>query len=147
MEIKDLLSKNNTLFLDTSVFIYYIEKNNKYFDIVNQIFSTQNQNIKFITSTITLLEVLTQPLKLGNHDLAKQYSDIILHSANILVLPVDSEIAFKSAQLRAKYNFIKTPDSIQLAISEISKSNIFITNDTKLKNITEISITLLDELV
>ena len=76
--------------------------------------------------------------------MAGKYKEILLHSDNLLIVPVSSAIADKAAELRARYG-IRTPDAIQIATALQGGSSIFLTNDRNLKKIHEIEvITLYD---
>lgn len=58
--------------IDTAPIIYFIEKNTKYLNILRPVFvEIDSGNIEAITSTITLLEVLVHPLRIGNESLAE----------------------------------------------------------------------------
>jgi predicted nucleic acid-binding protein len=130
--------------LDTAPLIYFIEEGN-YFDLVSLFFETLSEgNLRAVTSTITLLEVLVQPYRCGNKDLAEKYREILLYSDNLLTFPVSNEIADKAAELRAKYK-IRTPDAVQVATALHGEASIYLTNDKSLKKIQEIDmITLFD---
>ena len=97
------------------------------------------RQLKTITSIITLLEVLVQPYHHEDEILAGKYKEILLHSDNLLIVPVSSAIADKAAELRARYG-IRTPDAIQIATALQGGSSIFLTNDRNLKKIHEIEI-------
>ena len=142
--INKLLNKN--VGVDTSLFIYLIEENNKYSEVINEFFSkNSNGYFKINTSVITLLEVLVLPYKLGREDLAQEYESILNNSVNIKLVEIDHDIAKLSAQLRAKYN-LRTPDSLQIASSIYSDSDYFITNDKRLKIVKDIKILLIEDL-
>lgn len=130
--------------LDTAPLIYFIEEDS-YFDLVSLFFETLSEgNLRAVTSTITLLEVLVQPYRCGDKDLAEKYREILLYSDNLLTFPVSNEIADKAAELRAKYK-IRTPDAIQVATALHGEASIYLTNDKNLKKIQEIDIiTLFD---
>ena len=50
--------------IDTAPFIYFIEKNSVYLDILKPVFlEIDKGGIRAITSTVTLLEVLVQPFR------------------------------------------------------------------------------------
>ncbi|MBP0030905.1 MAG: type II toxin-antitoxin system VapC family toxin [Roseofilum sp. Guam] len=66
---------------------------------------------QFVTSTLTLTEVLVHPLRLGNRELAQQYREIILNQEHLITVPVSPENAELAAQLRATKN-LRTPDAI-----------------------------------
>ena len=53
---------------------------------------------------------------------------------NLSIIDVDYKIADIASRLRANYN-IKTPDAIILATGISMNVNYFITNDIKLKNV------------
>ncbi len=142
--INKLLNKN--VGVDTSLFIYLIEENNKYSEVINEFFSkNSNGYFKINTSVITLLEVLVLPYKLGREDLAQEYESILNNSVNIKLVEIDHDIAKLSAKLRAKYN-LRTPDSLQIASSIYSDSDYFITNDKRLKIVKDIKILLIEDL-
>lgn len=144
------IENSSIIAVDTTVFIYYIEKNEKYFDILNSIFKKCNSKenpLKLVTSMITLIEVLTKPLKEGRKDLVTQYQNILLSSSNVFVHIIDTHIAKISAELRAKYNLLRIPDTIQIATAIHTEADYFIGNDKRLKNISEIRNLLLDELL
>ncbi len=76
MVIQDFSSK--TVFLDTAPLIYFIEGHSQYQDILSKLFDFNDKGgFSFITSTITLLEVLVKPLKDGNANIAEQYKEIL----------------------------------------------------------------------
>lgn len=138
--------RNKIIFLDTAPLIYFIEGNSQYQHHLKQIFEANDRgDFAFITSSITLLEVLVKPLKEGQSELANQYKRILTTAAGIRILDVTNDLAVLAAELRAKYN-IRTPDAIQIAAAIENKADYFLTNDKQLKSITEISSIILPEL-
>ena len=133
-----------TIGLDTAPLIYFIEEDN-YFDVVSLFFEALSKGrLRVVTSTITLLEVLVQPYRRGEKDLAEKYRKILMYSENLLMFPVSNEIADKAAKLRAKYG-IRTPDAIQISTALYGKATTFLTNDRDLKKVQEIEVlTLVD---
>ena len=135
----------NTRFLDTAPLIYYIEGGSKHQPILDQLFRLNSRaKFTFVTSTITLLEVLVKPLRDGKSDIAQQYRDILTMAMWNEMHDITSDIAEVAAKLRAKYGF-RTPDAIQIATGIATKSNYFLTNDAKLKQVTEINVVTLEE--
>jgi predicted nucleic acid-binding protein len=102
--------------LDTAVFIYHFEKNERYFDLASEIFSRLDQDESFeaVTSIVTLLEVCVKPLREGRKDLADRYAEKLLHDEKLTTWVIDESVAREAAGLRAKYG-VRTPDAIQLA--------------------------------
>lgn len=133
--------------LDTAPLIYFIEQNAAYLEIVRAFFQAMNRGeFQVVTSTLTLTEVLVQPLRVGNTALANQYRDIILDQENLTVLPISTEIAEIAAQLRANQNF-RTPDAIQIATSLQAGATYFLTNDARLTDVPNLEILILNNLL
>ncbi len=144
MVIEEFSSK--IVFLDSAPLIYFIEGHSKYQEILYKLFDFNDKGgFSFITSSITILEVLVKPLREGKAAIAKQYRDILTKAPGIEILDVTPVIAEIAAQLRAKYN-LKTPDAIQLATSIDGEAGFFLTNDSRLKSINEINVVMIDEL-
>lgn len=69
MGLKDKL-QGSTTFIDTAPLIYFIEGHSDYQSILSEIFNANDKgDIQFITSTLTLMEVLVQPLRLKRKEL------------------------------------------------------------------------------
>lgn len=146
------LRNYNCISLDSAPFIYFIEEDPKYISVVEQIFSEISYgNIAGVSSYLSLLEVLIKPIKEGARDIATQYRDLMLNNAFLKLLPLDDKVAETAAELRAKYDGngfkLKTPDAIQIATAILSEADIFLTNDSRLKNVKEINVVVLSELI
>lgn len=64
MVIQDFASK--TVFLDTAPLIYFIEGHSVYQPILSSLFELNDKGgFSFVTSSVTLLEVLVKPLREG----------------------------------------------------------------------------------
>jgi predicted nucleic acid-binding protein len=139
------LLKGKSVFLDTAPIIYFIEKNSRYLDIVRPVMTMiDSGETTGYSSTISLLEVLVQPLRNGNRKLAQQYRSILLSSKGLTTCEISHAISEKAAQLRATHT-LRTPDALQLASAIILSSNFFLTNDSALKSVKEIKVIVLDD--
>ncbi|MFS2189317.1 type II toxin-antitoxin system VapC family toxin [Mucilaginibacter sp. Mucisp84] len=128
------------IFLDTAPLIYFIEGHSTYQEKLIEYFSANdNGEFAFITSSITLLEVLVKPIKDRKTKLVSQYKNILLNAEGIQIFGISNEVAEKAAELRAKYN-LRTPDALQIASALIHEADYFFTNDHRLNSVTEISI-------
>ena len=131
---------NKTVFIDTTPLIYFIEGHSRFQDQLLKVFQANNNGeIHFQTSTLTLLEVLVQPLRHNRLDLVEKYEEILNNSPNFDIYQIDFFTSKKAAELRAAYN-LKTPDAIQLATSILKKADYFFTNDKKLKQVKEVEV-------
>jgi predicted nucleic acid-binding protein len=144
MELKQF--SNQTIFIDTSPLIYYIEENPQYLRFLRRFFlANEEYGYFFISSVITLMEVLVLPLRYKENELVQKYETILTNSKAIKLIAIDDEIAKVSARLRAEYS-LKTPDAIQLATAVVYSADTFLTNDKRLKTVKEINVVTLDEL-
>lgn len=132
--------------LDTAPLIYLVEENSTYLDIVHPFFVAMDQGeFNVVTSTVTLLEVLVHPLRLGKTNLAQQYRDILLNAENLMVLSLSQDIAEGAARLRALYD-IRTPDAIQMATAICARAFCLLTNDARLPPSPQLDMLILDDL-
>lgn len=146
------LEEYNRIYIDSPPFIYFIERSLKYLPVVKRIFSEISYgNIWGISSYLTLIEVLVIPIKKGAIEIASGYKEFMLNSSFIKMIPLDDKVAETAAELRAKYDGngfkLKTPDAIQIATAILSEADIFLTNDSRLKNVKEINVVVLSELI
>lgn len=137
MVITELTGKK--VFLDTAPLIYFIEGHTVYQPLLANIFSLNDQKaFTFITSYITLLEVLVKPLQSGHHQLVNQYRHILTTAPGMELYEIDKNIAMLAARLRADFN-LRTPDALQIATAIENKADYFLTNDNRLKSVTGIT--------
>ena len=144
MELVDKL-RGKIICIDTAPFIYFIEKDPKYLNIVRPIFAEIDAgNIEALTSTITLLEVLVLPFKTVNESLAEEYREILLHAEGLTTYEIVHEVSELAAKLRAKYT-IRAPDAIQMAVGILYGADTFLTNDSGLKKVKDIKVVTLED--
>lgn len=136
-----------TVFLDTSPLIYLVEVKEPYYSIMVAISSKlKSREIQAVTSPITLAECLIYPIKMKDLELIRKFRTVILRGGGIKFYGINSKVGELSAQLRNKYN-LQLPDALQIALAIQSECAIFLTNDTQLKRVTEISVVCLDDLL
>ena len=132
--------------VDTAPLIYFIEENADYIDAVRPFFEALDRgDLRVVTSTITLLEVLIHPLRQGNRELAQQYEDILLNTDGLSTISLSPEIAEIAAQLRAQHN-LRTPDAVQIATAISAGATYFLTNDSTLPDLPDLKMLVLDNL-
>ncbi|CAN5802627.1 PIN domain-containing protein [soil metagenome] len=146
MKLDDAFLNVDLIGLDTSPFIYFVEQNQLYVDVMREIFRRiTNSEFQAASSVISLTEVLVQPLRQGNQKLADDYRDLLFNGVNFQLFPITSKIAETAAELRDKYN-LRTPDALQIATALENGGDAFLCNDNGLKRVTEIQILILDEI-
>lgn len=121
--------------LDTVIFIYFMEENEKYSQLVEPIFEEIDKGrLKAVTSGITLLETLVVPLRVKDDELANQYLYLLKGSQGLKMLDLDCRLLHQAAFLRATWG-VKTPDALQLSAALLTNCSAFITNDRRMPNL------------
>lgn len=101
--------------------------------------SIESGRLRAVLSPITLAEVLAGPLAQGNETLANRYYQTLTDHARRRLHPMDSDVAFSAARMRARYG-LKLPAASQIATAIHSGSAALITHDRDFRNVTEIKI-------
>ncbi len=132
-----------SLYLDTSLYIYYFENHHTHAETVEKILTTAlEKNQTLIASTLILTELLVAPLRDNNQQLIDVYNKLPLLLPNFDMRPITVDIATYAARLRAIYH-VTTPDALHLATAILSNVTHFFTNDKKLTKISEITVVTL----
>ena len=132
--------------LDTAPLIYCMEQNPNYLEMMRLFFrSFDRSDLRMVTSTVTLVEVLVHPLRQGNRILAQEYREILLNQESLTVVELTPDIAETAAQLRASYN-LRSPASIQMATAICEGASFFLTNDARLSSLAGLTVLVLDNL-
>ena len=128
------------IYFDTSPFIYLLEKNPEYYDLVKQFFlDCYNDENELYTSTVTIEEYCIIPYRNSNQKIISDFYKLI-KDMDIKIIDVDSEVADRAARIRAEYKSFKGMDSLQLATACETECEVFLTNDKQLRQFTEIHI-------
>ena len=132
--------------LDSSLFIYLLENNPDFADQAERILSQVEQGMyRGIFANVGVIEVLTGAKKKHNLVLAAYYRYYLRTLPHLTTVNLNASIIELASDLRATYN-IATPDAIHVATAIDQKADTFITNDAKLKKITEIEVKTLKDL-
>ncbi|HSF39642.1 MAG TPA: PIN domain-containing protein, partial [Thermoanaerobaculia bacterium] len=121
--------------LDSSIFIYYIEENPLYLPLVDPIFDAIIEGrLTAVTSSLTLLETLVVPLRIGNEVLARQYERFLRRSRGLRLVPINLALLRAAAHVRAATR-VKTPDALQITSALSAGCPVFITNDQRIPSL------------
>ena len=145
IKVETALKGVSKLFLDTAPVIYFVEINPNYMQVVESIFDKIENGLASITSPITLAECLVVPYRLGLTQLQQDFTDLIVDTNNITFTSIDDAIAKGAADIRARYN-LSLSDALQISAAINAGCDTFLSNDAKLKHLTELRILVIDEL-
>ncbi len=135
------------VFIDSVSFIYLVENHPEYSDRVSD-FLIEEFSIKentLITSVITISEFSIKPIRENDFKLLVDFQETVEHF-HVTILDINQAVAHQAAKLRAKYHSLKTVDALQLASAIFYGCKRFLTNDTRLKSVSEIDIILIKNL-
>jgi predicted nucleic acid-binding protein len=100
-----------------------------------------------MTSVLTMHEVLVKPLRVGHHDIADKYREVLTNSANVTLHAIDLSICGIAASLRAKYKWLRAPDALQIGTAIGLGAPIIVTNDQRWSQVTEVGVLVLRDLI
>jgi len=133
--------------LDTSPFVYWLEENQKYFDVSKRIFDlVEERKTKVVTSTLTLTEALVLPYRMKDWQRVYRIHAVLATYPHLEWLPPTVDIARRAAQVRAEFN-LRTPDAIHAATALMNGATAFITNDPIFRRVPSLGVLLLDEML
>ncbi len=139
------LARHKLVGIDTSPFIYHLQKNPEYSNLTVRLFEeVEKGSLKAVTSVLTLMEVLVKPKQAGDRQAVEDYRFVLKTFPNLALKPIDEACAERASDLRATYG-VKAPDALQVATALSSRASGFVTNDERLKKIRELDVMVLAE--
>jgi len=137
------------VFIDTSPFIYFIEKdsnNPQYYEKIKGFLKDGYDNDKkFVSSVITMEEYFVFPYRNKEYSYIDMFNRLV-ETTEMEIVEIGQEVAKKAAQIRAEYRGFKAMDALQLAVACLSGCDLFLTNDKQLKQFKEIRCITIEEL-
>lgn len=138
------LSGQHKIFLDTMCFIYHTANHPDYSPLTESLFHhIQTGSIAGYTSQISVIECFSLPEKKQDQLVITAYENLFQQFPNLSIVPLGWEVARTASKLRSKYTNLRTPDAIQIATALWHEADLFLTNDQKLRQITELPVLIL----
>lgn len=133
--------------LDSMVLIYFLEDIAPYAALCETILEAAAAGVfSAVITPITQAELLVKPLKDNREDIANQYRAALSAIPNVRVIGMDPHLGFVAGALRAKYG-LPLPDMFQVAQALRSPRPLLLTNDKALRQVAEVQIIMLDDLL
>ncbi len=123
------------LYLDANIFIQMFEGAGPVTDALFDLFDRCNPTKKsfMATSELTFAETIIDPYRKRNEALIQLYDNWTLSNAIMEVGPVNRDVLYAAAVLRADYGSLKLPDAVHLATAMLFRCSHFLTSDRRLK--------------
>ena len=142
---EDFFKTHRKVYLDTSVFIYFVERHPRYFDFCDPLFrDIEKGRLDAATSTLALMEILVQPYRQKKEELVLKFYSLFTTYPHLRWIQLTIAISDLAAKLRAAHNF-KTPDAIQIASAISCGATGFVCNDKAFRRVKDIECLILDD--
>jgi predicted nucleic acid-binding protein len=144
-KLLEFLRRHPVIGLDTSIFIYHLEDHPRYGPVTADLLTAlENGVFQGVTSYLTLMEILVKPKAEGNLEAIRDYEFFLTTFPNLSFVSMGLEVARRAADLRGGYR-LRPPDAIQLAAALVHGATAFLTNDKKLKLVSDLKVLILDD--
>lgn len=146
IKVADAFQTLTKVFLDTAPVVYYIEATPGFFAVVDAVFARLDRDLfQAVVSPVTLAECLVLPRRLGQLEIEQAFINFLTHTKGIECVVLDAAVGQLAADLRVRHN-LKLPDSLQVATAISVGCDGFLTNDVRLRQVTELQVLVLGEL-
>ena len=133
--LQQRLAAHQLIGLDTTIFIYHFEANQKYLPLTQSILKfVESGQSQGVISTLVVMELTVHPWRINRGDIARQYEALLINFPNLKLVDVTREVARQAAQLRARYN-LRPADALQVGTAIISGATVWVSNDKPLKRL------------
>lgn len=143
-----IIPKGSRVLLDTVAMIYFLEENQRYSRKAEKIFGRiESGELQGVMANLVFAELLVPLYRSGDPQAAAGLTNRLINFRNLEVITLTTEISREAARLRADYG-LRTPDAIHGATAIINQATGILTNDKRLKALTQegLSIWLFDTL-
>jgi predicted nucleic acid-binding protein len=142
-----LLRDHERMGLDTSIFIYHLERHARYFPLTQELLSgVEAGKWTAVASTMALMELTVRPWQLERPDVARAYEDALTQFPHLTLADVTRDVARRAAQLRAQHS-LRPADALHVATALAHDATLFVTNDRDFARLDIPHIVLLSDFV
>jgi predicted nucleic acid-binding protein len=130
--------------LDTMIWIYETEGHPAFGPVAHPFFAQRLAlgNNRAGSSLLTLGELLVQPLIAGQLSLIHRYRQQFTAAPNFTAWDITRDVVEQAAELRAKYR-LKMLDALHLASAVMNRADLFLSNESAFRKVTEIKVLVL----
>lgn len=138
------LSQINKIGLDVNIILYYLHQDKSFGKQSLKLLTATETKTKII-SALVYTEAFVYVFEDDDESLVKKQLKALESIPKLQIIVPTKQICLTAAQLRAAYK-LKTPDAIHLATAIDSGCDAFITNDSNLKKVQEITVLTLRDI-
>lgn len=145
--LRAFLRRHRKIALDTSIFIYQLEANERYLPLTDCVFTwLERPGLRAVTSTITMTELLVQPYRESDEQQVDEFYGLLSTYPNLDWIAPNLEMADLAARLRAVHR-LRTPDALQAATGLYAGATALISNDSIFERVEGFEALTLDHLL
>jgi predicted nucleic acid-binding protein len=134
------------VYVDTNIFIYFLERNERYFDRVVPFFQLFNDGSSIAyTGDAIVAETLYKPYQLDDSERVSEFKEFFANDEFITVLPHTKKVFELAAELAPKRN-MRLIDALHYATAAISGCKFLLTNDRGFASVESLEVIHLDDL-
>jgi predicted nucleic acid-binding protein len=130
-KIKELCTRiqGQRVYVDTNIFVYFLERNVRYFDLVVPFFQQFDAGLSFaFTGDATLAQTLYKPYQLDDAVRVSEIKSFFANEELLTVLPHTTKVFELAGELAAK-RAMKLIDALHYATAVLAGCKFLITND------------------
>jgi predicted nucleic acid-binding protein len=122
------------VYLDTNILIHLSEGSKERQEAISKALAPfEAAGAQFVTSELTLTEVMVLPIRSGNEKQISIYEQ--LFQDFVRLVPITRETLLLAAQARAHSPALRTPDALHVATATLTHAEVFATCDLGIKQL------------
>lgn len=134
------------VYIDTNIFIYFLDRNERYFDRVVPFFQLFDDGLSIAyTGDAVVAETLYKPYQFDDSERVSEFKEFFANDQFITVLPHTKKVFELAAELSPK-RAMKLIDALHYATAAISGCKFLLTNDRGFASAESLEVIYLDEL-
>ena len=135
------------VYIDTNVFVYFLEKHEQYFDVVVPFFKLFEEGVSLaFTGDAAISEILYKPYQIGDVMRVSEFKAFFANDEFITVLPHTTKVFELAAELSPRRS-MKLIDALHYATAALAGCNFILTNDAGFISKDEIEVIYLKDLL
>ncbi|MBP6309188.1 MAG: type II toxin-antitoxin system VapC family toxin [Arenimonas sp.] len=135
------------VYIDTNIFIYFLERHEHYFDAVVPFFQLFNAGLSLAyTGDAVVAEIMYKPYQSGDMERVNEFKAFFSNDEFITVLPHTTKAFEMAAELSPKRG-MKLIDALHYATASLAGCTFILTNDVGFSSSRQIEVLQLQSLV
>ena len=139
--------RGQRVYVDTNIFIYFLERNDRYFESVVPFFQLFNDGLSLAyTGDAVVAETLYKPYQVNDTLRVSEFKEFFSNDEFITVLPHTKKVFELAAELSPKRG-MKLIDALHYATAALAGCKFILTNDQGFTSSESMEVILLDDLL